>query len=149
MTKMPKITKAQGRSVTEWMSKNPDAKIPDRVKIRVLRRYGNKCFLTGILIADGQAFDCDHKTPLEHGGEHRESNLVPVLRLPHEVKTAAERKIQAKADRMAKKAHGMKPQKSRPIANRGFAPTDKTSRNGTSKIEKTPLSPRSIYEDVR
>ena len=139
-----KIAKANGRSVTEWSSTNPDAKIPERVKLRVLRRNENKCFLTGILIADGQPFDCDHRVPLEEGGANAESNLVPVLRLPHEVKTAAERKRQAKADRIAKAAHGMRPAPKRPIQSRGFAPSEKRPR-----IEKQALAPRPIFEDVK
>jgi 5-methylcytosine-specific restriction protein A len=143
MTKPPKIAKARGRSVDEWSSTNPDAKIPERVKLRVLRRNENKCFLTGILIADGQQFDCDHRVPLEEGGAHAESNLVPVLRLPHEVKTAAERKRQAKADRIAKASHGMKPAPARPIQSRGFAPSEKAPR-----IQKQALPPRRMFTEI-
>lgn len=141
---MTKITKAQGRSVKEWVGKTPDAAIPDRVKLRVLRRHDNKCFLTGILIADGQQFDCDHRKPLEEGGQHAESNLVPVLRLPHEIKTAAERKRQAKADRIAKKAHGLDTPK-QTIKSAGFPQTDKP-RRGVDKSALEPLPRRSIYE---
>jgi hypothetical protein len=76
--------------------------------------------LTQIIIADGQTFDLEHVRSLEDGGENRESNLVPVLRLPHEIKTAAERKRQAKADRIAKRAHGLVAETKRPIASRPF-----------------------------
>jgi len=141
MTKPPKIAKARGRSVTEWVGKTPDAKVPAHVRLRILRRFEGKCYLTGILIADGQAFDLEDIRPLEEGGERRESNLAPVLRLPHEVKTAAERKRQAKADRQAKAAHGMKPAPTRPIQSAGFAPSGKTTRE-----PKPTLPPRNIYE---
>lgn len=104
---MTKIAKAQGRSVEEWIGASPDAKVPPRVQLRVLRRFNNKCYLTSIIIADGQKFDLEHIRPLEEGGEHRESNLAPVLRLAHEIKTAVERKRQAKADNSAKRAHGL------------------------------------------
>lgn len=143
MTKPPKIAKAQGRSVTEWVGKTPDAKVPDSVRLRILRRAESKCYLTGILIADGQAFDLEHVKPLEEGGEHRESNLRPVLRLPHELKTAAERKRAAKADRIAKRAHGLAPARKK-IESRGF---DKAER--PRKIDKSALPPLGRSEIAR
>jgi 5-methylcytosine-specific restriction enzyme A len=142
MTKTPKISKAQGRSVKEWVGATPDAKVPPAVRLRILRRHEAKCYLTKIIIADGQAFDLEHMQPLEEGGEHRESNLAPVLRLPHEVKTAAERKRQAKADRVAKKAHGIVAPKAK-IQSRGFDTSAKAPR-----IQKQPLPPRQLYEDI-
>lgn len=141
---MKKIRKAKGRSVNEWIGATPDAKPPDRVRLRILRRHDNKCFLSGILIADGQAFDLDHKVSLEDGGENRENNLVPVLRLPHEIKTAAERKRQAKADRLAKRAHGMA-RPSKPIPSRPFPATDKRPKIDKSELPKLP--PRMLYAD--
>jgi hypothetical protein len=143
MTKPPKIAKARGRAVTEWIGKTPDAKVPERVRLRILRRFEGKCYLTGILIADGQAFDLEDIRPLEEGGERRESNLAPVLRLPHEVKTAAERKRQAKADRIAKAAHGMRPAVKRPMQSAGFPPSEKTPRE-----PKQALPPRRMFEEI-
>jgi len=145
MTKAPKIAKAQGRSAKEWIGSTPDAKIPDAVKLRVLRRYNNKCYLTQILIADGQPFDMEHIKPLEEGGEHRESNLAPALRLSHELKTAAENKRKAKADRIAKKAHGLAPAPAKKIESRGFEPSGKTPKIDKSSLE--PLPRRSFYTD--
>ena len=144
MTRAPKIAKASGRSVSEWVGKTPDAKVPDRVRLRILRRHESKCYLTGILIADGQAFDLEHIKPLEERGEHRESNLAPVLRLPHEVKTQAERKRQAKADRIAKAAHGMKPRPKQPMQSRN----DLRVPPKATKIDKSALPqlpPRKLY----
>jgi len=143
MTKAPKIEKAHGRAVKEWIGKNPDSKPPPTVRLRILRRGGSKCYLTGILIADGQTFDLEHIKPLEEGGENRESNLATVLRLPHELKTAAERKRQAKADRMAKKAHGLVESKTK-IQSRGFETSAKPTR-----IQKQSLPPRPIFEDIK
>lgn len=143
MTKPPKIAKARGRSVDEWSSNNPDAKVPAHVRLRILRRFNNKCAITGIIIADGQDFDLDHKVRLEDGGEHSEANLQPVLKLPHEVKTAAERKRQAKADRIAKAAHGMRSAPKRPIQSAGFAPSEKQPR-----IIKQALPPRRMFTEI-
>lgn len=116
---MSKIAKAQGRDVVEWRGKTPNAMPPASVRLRILRRHDHKCSLTGIIIADGQQFDLDHKVRIEDGGENIESNLQPVLRLPHEVKSAAERKIAAKADRIAKRAHGLNAPKKK-IKSHGF-----------------------------
>jgi 5-methylcytosine-specific restriction protein A len=136
-----KIAKAQGRSVTEWIGNTPDSMPPPTVRLRILRRFEHKCQLTGIIIADGQTFDLEHKKPLEEGGENRESNLVPVLRLPHEIKTAAEKKRQAKADRIAKRAHGLIPEPPRKIESRGFARKERQ--------EKLALPPRrAMFEDA-
>lgn len=139
---MTKIEKAKGRSVDEWEGAAPDAKVPPRVRLRILRRFENKCYLTSIIIADGQTFDLEHIKPLEEGGRHAESNLAPVLRLPHEIKTAAERKRQAKADRVAKRAHGLVETKA-PIQSRGFPP--KTEK--PNKIEKNSPPRRPMFVD--
>lgn len=138
---MTKIAKAQGRSVKEWVGKSADDKPPPRVYLRVLRRQGGKCALSGILIADGQKFDLDHITRVEDGGENREGNLQAVLRLPHEIKTAAERKRQAKADRLAKAAHGLKPEGAQTLQSAGFRKFEKPPRNGAVKIDKSALAP--------
>jgi len=140
---MSKLEKAQGRSVDEWEGASPDAKVPMRVRLRILRRFENKCYLTSIIIADGQSFDLEHIKPLEEGGRHAESNLAPVLRLPHEIKTAAERKRQAKADRVAKRAHGLVETKQK-IPNRGFPDTGKPARE-----PKPRLPPRPMFENIR
>ena len=143
MTKAPKIAKAQGRSVTEWRGKTPDSKPPASVYLRVLRRQDHKCALTGIIIADGQKFDLDHIIRLEDGGENIESNLQAVLRLPHEVKTAAERKRQAKADRAAVRAHGLDAPKQE-IKSRGFPVKEKRKR-----IELDELPKKKLFEEVK
>jgi 5-methylcytosine-specific restriction enzyme A len=141
---MTKIAKSVGRPVKEWSSDNPAAMPPPAVRLRILRRFESKCQLSGIVIADGQAFDLEHKKPIEEGGENRENNLVPVLRLPHELKTAIERKRQAKADRIAKKAHGLTAPK-QTIKSAGFPQIEKP-RRGVDKSSLEPLPRRSIYE---
>lgn len=127
------------------MSRTPDAKVPAHVRLRILRRFEGKCYLTKIIIADGQQFDLEHLKPLEEGGEHRESNLAPVLRLAHEIKTAAERKRQAKADRVAKKAHGLTAPKQK-IQSAGFAKSEKSRAIDRSSLP--PLPRRSLYRDA-
>lgn len=95
------------RSVDEWIGKNDDAKVPDRVKLRIFDAYGGRCWISGQKIMPGDQWDLDHKIALCNGGEHRESNLAPALRAVHRVKTASDVKARAKADRVRKKHLGI------------------------------------------
>lgn len=96
-----------GRTVPEWIGATPDAAIPDRVRLRVFRDHGGRCAISGRKIGPGDAWDVDHEVPLALGGEHRESNLRPVLRTEHRKKTATNVAAKAKADRAAKKNAGI------------------------------------------
>jgi 5-methylcytosine-specific restriction protein A len=92
------------REVAEWIGKSPDAKVPDRVRMRVLERYGHKCYLSGAEIRPGTAWEIEHIQALILGGEHREKNMAPALVEPHKAKTATEMKIKAKIARVGKKS---------------------------------------------
>lgn len=96
------------RAVPEWIGKNDDTAIPPRVRLRVFERFGGNCFISGRKIWPGQQWDCDHAVALINGGQHRESNLVPVLRVEHRKKTANDVAIKAKNDRVRKKHQGIK-----------------------------------------
>lgn len=115
MTKPPKISKARGRSVKEWVGKNADSKPPQTVRLRVFDRFHGKCHLTETKIQPGDKWDCDHIVRLEDGGENRESNLAPALKKPHIEKTAAENKRGKKADRQRARHIGAKPPSKNPI----------------------------------
>lgn len=118
MTKGPKIAKARGRSVTEWVGKTPDSKPPQAVRLRVFDRFHGKCHLSGVKIQPGDKWDLDHIIRLEDGGENRESNLAPALKDPHIEKTAQETKRGRKADRQRAKHIGAKPPSRNPIPKR-------------------------------
>lgn len=96
------------RAVQEWVAKNDDAKIPDRVRLRVFLRAGGICHISGRRILPGDRWDADHVVPLCNGGEHRESNLAPALRAEHRKKTAGDVRLKAKNDRVRKKHFGIK-----------------------------------------
>lgn len=96
------------RAVHEWIGATDDAAIPPRVRLRVFEAHGGICHLTGQEINAGDAWDCDHIRALCNGGEHRESNLAPVLRAAHRAKTAQDVALKAKADRVRKKHLGIK-----------------------------------------
>jgi 5-methylcytosine-specific restriction endonuclease McrA len=96
-----------GREPEEWIGATPDTPVPDRVKLRVFRRWNGRCYLSGRKIAGGDPWDVEHVKALGLGGENRESNLRPALKEPHKDKTAADRDLMAKADRIARKHHGL------------------------------------------
>lgn len=111
------------RSVPEWIGASDDATIPKRVKLRVFERCGGRCGLSGLKINVGDEYDFDHIKALWRGGEHRESNLHPVLRDKHRAKSAAEQSDQAKCDRVRAKHLGLWPKSRAPLRSRGFAKT--------------------------
>ncbi len=104
-----------GREPDEWVGKTPDAKIPDRVKLRVFERHRGICHISGRKIRAGESWDCDHVVALCNGGEHREANLAPALRDKHREKTAADVAERAKIDRIRKRALCLAKPKGRPI----------------------------------
>lgn len=95
------------RSVPEWIGATDDAAIPARVRLRVFDRFDGICQETGRKIMPGDEWDCDHEIALAAGGEHRETNLRPVLREAHRAKTAEDVKTKAKIDRVRKKHLGL------------------------------------------
>jgi len=103
------------RSVEEWRDKTDDSAIPPRVRLRVFDRHGGICFLSGRKIRPGEQWDCDHAVALINGGEHRESNCVPVLKAPHKAKTAADVAEKSKVYRKRASHVGIKVRKGRPM----------------------------------
>lgn len=112
-----------GRSVPEWIGKTPDAKVPSKVRLRVLMRYQGRCYLTGRKIRPGDDWDLDHVKSLHRGGEHRESNLAPAIKAAHREKTSQENTDDAKADRTHLKHVGAWPKSRTPLRSRPFQKT--------------------------
>ncbi|MGN7879374.1 HNH endonuclease [Ensifer sp. 22460] len=123
---------ADARSITEWIGKTDDEKVPPRVRLRLFEQYGGVCQLSGRKIMAGEAWDLDHIRALWRGGEHRESDLHPVLKQPHREKSAEEQSIQAKCDRTRQKHLGIYPKSNPRLKSRGFA---STRSDGTVKRE--------------
>ena len=96
-----------GRSIKEWVGATADAKIPERVIIRISLRQGGKCAVTGVKLRSGH-FHADHIIPLKKGGKHRESNLQLITDEAHALKTADEATEQAKVNRVIAKRLGLK-----------------------------------------
>lgn len=101
------------RSVDEWIGKNDDERIPDKVKLRVIRRSNGRCIICQ------RAFDLklpaqmDHKVALINGGQHRESNLVAACPECHKMKTKDDRRKQAESERYERKLYGLEKPKGR------------------------------------
>lgn len=118
----------------EWIGATDDARIPPRVRLRVFERFGGVCQLTDRKIMPGDEWDCDHAVALINGGEHRESNLQPVLRAAHRRKTADDVAAKAKADRVRKKHLGLHNPKSKLPGSRG----SKFKRRIDGTVERRP-----------
>jgi 5-methylcytosine-specific restriction protein A len=80
------------RSVKEWFPHKPDgtpnddAKIPPRVKLRVIARANDCCQICGVRVRQGGG-DVDHICAIIAGGENRENNLRFLCRNCHGGKT--------------------------------------------------------------
>jgi 5-methylcytosine-specific restriction protein A len=122
MTKHPRIAKAQGRSVQEWVGKTADSVPPPTVRARIFDRDKGICHITGAKILPGDEWHLDHRKRLEDGGENRESNLAPALAAPHREKTAEETRRGKKADRQRRAHIGAKSAPAKPIQSASFRP---------------------------
>lgn len=122
------------RSVPEWIGKTCDAAIPPRVRLRVFEKYKSRCYLTGWRITASDYWDLDHIIPLVNGGEHRESNLAPALRIAHREKTSRDAPIIAKSRRVRKRNAGIRKPPSMPGSKN--TPWKKTFYHGT--VRRTP-----------
>ena len=71
------------RELPEWIGKTDDSTVPARDRLRVFEKFGGICQLSNRKIMPEDEWDLDHVKSLWRGGEHRETNLHPVLRQPH------------------------------------------------------------------
>lgn len=100
------------RSVPQWIGKNDDTPIPDRVRLRVFMRYNGICQCgCGHKIVTGERWQCDHRLALVNGGIHAETNLVPLLFEHHLHKTAADVALKSQTYRKQKSHYGLKKSK--------------------------------------
>lgn len=101
------------RTVKEWFGRTDDSVPPRSVKVRVLKAFGEICQCgCGVKIAVKE-WDTDHIRPLSEDGENRESNLRPLFKACHKLKTAAEATVRAKVYRVRNRHLGLKKKPSR------------------------------------
>ena len=103
------------RSLKEWIGKTDDAKIPDRVRVRVFISHTGFCSSCKRKVGAGVAWQCDHIWPLILGGEHRETNLQVLCGECHKAKTAKDVEVKAKVYAIQKRHLGLKKPKGRPM----------------------------------
>lgn len=96
------------RTVEEWIGRNDDAKIPDRVKERIAMRASDCCQQCGRSIGGKLRAEFDHIIPLILGGKHAEGNLRLVCNECHALKTKRDVKLAAKVKRIRKKKMGFR-----------------------------------------
>jgi 5-methylcytosine-specific restriction protein A len=122
VTSSGEIVEQLGRSVPEWVADHPDQAIPRRVKARIWLREGGRCYLTGKKIDPlKDAYEFEHVIPVGlDGSGHRESNIRLALKDAHKAKTADDRGMISKADRLHAKHNGYWPKSKHPLKGRGF-----------------------------
>lgn len=102
------------RSVDEWIGKTDDSAVPPRVRVRRFDAFGGICYLSGIKIRPGMKWELHHIIALINGGQHRESNLAPVLYDAHKKQTRLDVAEKKMLNRKRSKHIGVK-KASRPI----------------------------------
>lgn len=98
----------------------PRRKLTANDKAAILARYQHRCGICREAFADGAEIDFDHEIPLEIGGKDDASNMQPVHRACHKVKTARDAKLIAKSRRIRAKMAGTVTRKKAVIRSRGF-----------------------------
>jgi 5-methylcytosine-specific restriction endonuclease McrA len=122
------------RALPEWIGAKPDTRVPARVRLRVFEAHGGRCYLTGVKIMPGDAWELDHRIALINGGENRESNLAPALKAPHRVKTTKDVNVKAKIASVRQKHLGVKKPSGR-LKSRGFDKTRTRHMDGTVTLK--------------
>ena len=112
------------RSVPEWIGRNDDAKIPDRVRQRIFDKAQGVCHWCKLPIKTGESWQADHVTALINGGEHREANLAPIHRHCHVAKSGQDVATKAKIAKIRARHTGVK-QPAGTIKSAGFAKREK------------------------
>ena len=140
MARKPRIAKAQGRSVTEWIGRDNDDRPPPHIAQRIFDRHGGVCHISGHKIVPGDEWDVEHVKALEDGGENREANMAPAWRPKHREKTAKENSQRKKADRIRRKHIGVKPPAKKKFPSRGFVKVEKRPRpRSKNVIDRRPI----------
>lgn len=123
------------RALPEWIGRTPDSPVPPRVRVRVFDRYGGICQCgCGRKIMAGDAWDCEDEQAIINGGERRENNLRPFLRVCHPDKTKRDVELKSKNYRVRAKHLGVFAPKQK-IKSRGFARTA-PQRSATKPIQR-------------
>lgn len=103
------------RTLLEWIGQSPDTRIPPRVKISILERYGYRCACCTREFVPGDCPEFDHIVALINGGENREANIQPLCSWCHREKSAEDVALKSQVARRRKKHFGITLRKWRPL----------------------------------
>lgn len=106
------------RSLPLWIGKTDDARIPDRVRVRLFDRAGGRCQSCGRKIMAGDHWDADHIIALVNGGRHAEDNLRVLCPGCHKGKTAED--VAEKAATYAVRSKHILPRRPSRLKGPGF-----------------------------
>lgn len=98
------------------------ARIGKRLRAEVWAKTGGICYLCEVQINDGEYWEVEHELALALGGTNDLLNLFPAHKACHKRKTAQDRKLIAKSNRIRRR-FGLDPVKRKPrkkIRSRGF-----------------------------
>lgn len=90
------------------------------MRLRIFNRCGGICHISQRKIGVGEPWQLDHVVALVNGGQHRESNLVPVLIDKHKEKTKIDVAEKSQVYHKRLKHIGIKP-KRRKMGYRKFS----------------------------
>lgn len=110
------------RVVPEWIAKNDDQAIPDRVKLRILARQKDCCAGCGKAFTALRKPEFDHRPALTNGGQNRESMIEAVCFLCHLPRTKADVAEKSRVNSIKAKHLGIRGPK-RKIQSQGFRRT--------------------------
>lgn len=104
------------RAVAEWIAKHDDQAVPPRVRLRIFERCDGRCQCgCNRKIAAGEPWDLDHVTALANGGRHAESNLRPLLREHHKLKTREDVAMKSQSYKRRARHYGLRKARGRPM----------------------------------
>jgi 5-methylcytosine-specific restriction endonuclease McrA len=125
----------------------PRRKLTKLQRVRIFDGNGGKCHLCGLPI-DGtrEGWEADHVEARWKGGTDAIGNYRPAHIACHDVKSAAETTVRAKADAVRAKHIGVRTAPARPIQSAGFPKSVKAQKRAAATLSKLPLpAARSLF----
>ncbi len=106
------------RSTDEWIGKDDDAKIPERVRQRVVARANQCCQNCGMRVGFGG--EVDHAIALILGGPNRESNLRFLCANCHAAKTKADVSAKSRTAQVKTKLGPLRRERPKPLYRKKY-----------------------------
>lgn len=142
------------RAVKEWWGKTDNTQCPPRVKRRILERENWLCYKTKVDLRHGAKFQFDHIVAIINGGENRESNIAPLLDIPHKEKTRQDVAEKSKVAAMVTHHYGLENKSGRQLPGVRTDAFKLAVGGGTKPRAKAPsrhaeLPKPKLYDDIQ